>query len=160
MDPNVVMIVGSYVGDGVEVVDLAGFGGEAGGGGQLGETPKARLPLDADAMVAGIDREIEVGIAAVGADPFAVETNTDRDIADVDAGAAEKIIEDVDHGFAGRGLGGGVLIFVGLDVEFNVTRAASGGAGKSSGVLIVLGVGGECCRDGKKKSGDEELRDG
>lgn len=136
------LAVGSDVDDGAEVVDLTGLGREAGGGGEFGEAPETRLPLGADAMVAGIDGKVKIRIAVVGSDPRAVNADTDRDRAKVDAGAGADGIEDVDHGFAGFGLRGGMLISVGLDIEFDIVGAASRGARERGGILIILGVSG------------------
>ena len=116
---------------GAEVVYFAGLGGETDGGhGRFHLAFELRLHIGAEAMIAGINLKEKVGAIAVGADPGTVNaeavwgrSNVDGD--SVRPGAAD----DVNQGFAGFGLTGWVLIFVGLYGELNVIRAAACGCG-------------------------------
>jgi len=150
-----VVAVGESIDASAEVIDFAGFGGEGESGAELGAAADAGLPVRADLMIAGIDGEEKVGLAAVGTDPDGVETDFGGDSADFETevvGFQDR--NDVHHRFAGFGMRNGMLLVVGLDVEINLGGAAAG-SGASSGSLILR-------EDGRneKKSGKKECEHG
>lgn len=141
-----------------DVVDAAGLGREQerggaagiadiGAGDEAGAVVARALPGGAEVMDAGGELEGVVGVLVGGSDPVAVNADAGGGHGDlVEVGV---VLDEVDGGLGGIGLGGlGMLVVLGVDVD--LIGAASGGGGEDLGAG-GRGEGQECGKGQKKE---------
>ena len=107
-----------------EVIRPSGLSGEVRSGRlMVGAESDEGLPIGAEMVFAGLDGQIEVGIAVVRSHPASVQPNA-REWQGPRL-ELRVIFHEIDHGLAGLRLGGGVLGLVRLDIELDVDRPAA-----------------------------------
>src|SRR5579864_2263032 len=107
-----------------EVVRPSGFSGEVRGGRlMMGAYSDEGLPIGAEMVFAGIDGQVEVGIAMIRSYPGSVQPNA-RDWQGTRL-ELRVIFHEIDHSLAGLRLGGRVLGLVRLDIELDVDCPAA-----------------------------------
>src|ERR1700686_2580389 len=121
----------------LEEVGFAGFSREIGCEPLTGDALQIRLRTGAEVVLAGIDREEEIGTAAIGSHPRAVKADADSGNPEL-AGSLVENLDNVDEGFAGLGIGRRQLAIVVLNLEFEISWPAGiAGSGRRH---LVLGA--------------------
>ncbi len=109
-----------------EVIHLAGFGREAGGSADLRTATNARLPIGAEAVIAGVHGIKEIRLVLVCANPGTIQTHLGGDAADFETEVVGLgVLDHENERLARFRLRGGVLFLIRLDIEIGLGRAAT-----------------------------------
>jgi len=132
-----------------EVVSLGGLSRQTGKSSEAREPFQAGLPVGAQVMLAGVNREVKIGAGARRAHPGAVESDADGGVQQFTR-VPPVIFNDIDQGLAGFGLRDRPVRRK-LCVEADARRAARGLRLGETWVGLTKG-GGYKKQQGKKRS--------